>query len=84
MEDPKRMAEVHYTTEGPVPIVELVVPHGTRLLDLVKAQETISRELLPGLTARGCQTCVSGSSLTIRERFENVIQINLENGQLIR
>lgn len=84
MEDLKRLAEVHYSTEGPVPVVELVVPHGTRLLDLLKAQETISRELLPGLTPRGCQACISGSSLIIRERFENVIRINLEDGQLIR
>ena len=44
MEDLKRLAEVHYSTEGPVPVVELVVPHGTRLLDLLKAQETVRCE----------------------------------------
>jgi hypothetical protein len=83
MNEPKLLAEVQYTTEGPRPIVELIVPHGTRLLDVLKAQETISRELLPKLTPRGCQACISGSSLIIRERLENVVQINLEDGKFI-
>ncbi len=79
----QRLAEIQYSQEGSRPVVELVVPHGTPLLTLLKVQETISRELLPKISPRGCQTCVSGSDLRIRERLENVVQVDLDSGKML-
>jgi hypothetical protein len=79
----QRLAEIQYSQEGSRPVVELVVPHGTRLLDVLKAQETISRELLPKISPRGCQACISGSHFTIRERLENVVQVDLDSGKMV-
>ena len=79
----KRIAELHYSKERPIPVAELVVPHGTRLLDLLKVQDLISREVLPQISPRGCQACLSGCDLIIRERLENVIRVDLDAGQII-
>jgi hypothetical protein len=79
----QRLGEIQYSQQGPQPVVDLVVPHGTRLLDLAKVTETISRELLPKLSPRGCQTCISGSHFTIRERLENVVQVDLDSGKML-
>jgi hypothetical protein len=81
--DKKQLAEIQYSTEGPIPVVELVVPHGTRLTDLFKTLETISRELTPKISPRGCNQCTSGDHLVIRERFEQVIQVDLESGKIV-
>jgi len=82
MDENRRTAEVQYTTKGDTALVQLVVPHGTKLLDLLKVQETLSTKLFPKLTPRGCQTCISGAELRIFERLENVVRIDLESGAL--
>jgi len=83
MDSPKSTAHVEYTTAGPRPLVELVVPHGTRLKDLVKLQETISKELLPKISPRGCGPCLSGSHFVIREELEHIINVDLAGGRLL-
>ena len=82
MKNTKSVAEVQYSTAGSRPLVELIVPYGTRLKDIVKAQEMISKELLPKLTPRGCLPCISGSHIVIRERLENFINVDLSTGKL--
>lgn len=79
----KKTAEVQYTQEGPRPVVEMIVPHGTLLRDALKGQELLSRELFPKLTPRGCLPCISGVHFIIRERLERVIQVDLEAGQIV-
>ena len=76
-------AEVHFTREGPIPVVELIIPHGTKLVDILKLQELISREINPKISPRGCQTCLSGLDFRIRERLENVIRIDLDSLQMV-
>jgi hypothetical protein len=83
MANAKRLAEVQYTKEGPQPLVEMSVPHGTLLQDVLKAQEVLSRELFPEISPRGCLPCISGLHFVIRERFEEVIQIDLDAGEII-
>ena len=78
-----RVAQVHYSTTGSQPLIELVVPHGTRVADILKAQELISRELLPKLSPKGCGPCISGADFRIREELENVIRVDLAAGRLI-
>lgn len=84
MAESKNIAEVLYSNSGPQPMVELTVPHGTRTPSLIKALETLSKEILPKIGLRGCGSCISGSHLTIREKLENVVRIDLEGGQIIR
>ncbi|HEX3151561.1 MAG TPA: hypothetical protein VHR66_26025 [Gemmataceae bacterium] len=78
----QQLGEIQYAMEGTRPVVELVVPHGTKLLDLAKATDSISKQLLPKIGPRGCQACISGVHFTIRERLENVVQVDLETGKI--
>jgi hypothetical protein len=73
------IAEVGYGKDGVVPRIEVVLPHGTKLKDLArfKFQDFVAR--LP----RGCQACLSGEPLIIRERLEHVVRIDLETGKVI-
>jgi len=83
MAENKEVAEIHYTTETRIPTIELIVPHGTRLADVVRSLETVSSEIISRISPRGCQTCTSGTHLVIRERFENVVRVNLADGRII-
>jgi hypothetical protein len=80
----KHTAEVQISREGAMPVVEVSVPHGTRLVDLVKLNDLISREINPKVSPRGCGPCLSGLDFRIRERFEEVIRVDLEAMQIIR
>ena len=62
--------------------VELVVPHGTPLIELLKAQEKISRDILPHISPRGCGPCLSGIPLVIREELDQVARVDLARGEL--
>jgi hypothetical protein len=80
----KGIAEIHYSTEGATPTVELVVPHGTHLSDMAKLLDMTSREVISKISPRGCQQCTSGVHLTIRERFQEVIRADIGTGTVIR
>lgn len=62
--------------------LELVVPPGTHLLDLLKAQEHLEREVLPHISPRGCGPCLSGIPLIIREDLEQVARVDLATGKI--
>jgi hypothetical protein len=84
-ERPKAEAQVLYSKRGPTgePQVDLVVPHGTRLVDTLKIQELIARELLPELSPTGCLPCHSGVIFRVHEQLEEVIRVDLEAGTFI-
>ena len=71
-----------YYAKGKGGVLEFVVPHGTRLVDLLKAQEQISKEILPHISPRGCGPCLSGIPLIFREELENVAQVNLKTSEI--
>ena len=79
----KNTAEIFISREGAMPVVELVIPHGTKLTELMKLQELISSEINPKISPRGCQTCLSGLDFRIRERFEDVIRVDLDAMRII-
>jgi hypothetical protein len=44
----------------------------------------LSKKLISKLSPRGCQTCNSGVDIFIHERFEDVINVNLETFEIQR
>jgi hypothetical protein len=69
-----RVVEVAYDgTAG----IEVVVPHGTTLADLAKVWPRLVEDLA-GRLPRGCTGCQSGDNLIIRERFEHVLRVDLD------
>jgi hypothetical protein len=62
--------------------LELVLPYGTKSAEFAKLSERFFSEFVAQLP-RGCQACLSGESLLIRERLENVLQIDLDSMQIV-
>jgi hypothetical protein len=56
--------------------IQLTVPHGTKLVDAIKALSAIDLSALAKLP-RGCQNCISGHPFDIREQFDPVINVTL-------
>lgn len=78
MESTDRMAELSYGKDGRL---ELVVPYGTTLEEVARLREKLFTDVVTRLP-RGCPACLSGESLTIRERFENVLRIDLDTMEI--
>jgi hypothetical protein len=71
--DEGRVAEVSYSKDSRR--LEVFVPQGTKRADLVKVLAV--GDLLSRLP-RGCPACISGDHLIIRERFDPVIRVDLD------
>jgi hypothetical protein len=72
----KSIAQVGYSKD--LRRVELVVPHGTKTAELSAIMSTVFKEDIVGRLGRGCQTCVSGDHLFVREQLEQLIEVDLE------
>lgn len=59
--------------------IQFTVPHGTRLVDAIKALSTIDMGALAKLP-RGCGNCISGHPFDIVEQFDPVINVRLGQG----
>jgi len=68
--------EIHYSKEGPVPRVEVVVPYGTRPEQLLKIHAMIEKDILSKISPRGCAPCMSGVHFDIRERLRDRILVD--------
>ena len=80
MEKPMdRMAELSYRKDGRL---ELIVPYGTKFEEVAKLRERLFTDLLRQLP-RGCPACLSGESFAIRERFENVLRVDLDSMDVV-
>lgn len=77
----ERFAEVGYSKEHRE--IQLLVPHGTRVADLAKTIDFLTRDVFTKLP-RGCTACTSGDHLIIRERLEHVIRVDLDQKTIIR
>jgi hypothetical protein len=82
MYETHRVAELQYGKVDGTNRLELVVPSGTKLKDLARLEEVIFKDIVARLP-RGCQACLSGEPLFIRERLENVIRVDLESGKVV-
>ena len=71
-----RVAELGYSKASQR--MTLTVPAGTTLKDLARIIDTISAEGIASRLPRGCLQCTSGDFFDIRERFEDVIRIDLD------
>lgn len=80
----KGSAEIRFTTTGPRPIIDVAVPFGTTLAETFKLHDVLSREVISKLSPRGCTACNSGVDIFIHERFDDVIQIDLETMEILR
>jgi len=56
--------------------IQFTVPHGTHLVDAIKALQAIDLSALAKLP-RGCGNCISGHPFDIREQFDPVINVKL-------
>jgi len=70
-------AEIYFSTKGDVPMVEVLVPSGTTLAQVANLHEIISKQAIARVSPRGCLQCTSGAHLTIREKLEEVIRVDL-------
>lgn len=61
------------------PTVEVTVPSGTPFGDLVAKPDRLV-DLLRKIGPRGCEMCLSGRDILIRERFDDVINVELGRG----
>jgi hypothetical protein len=62
--------------------IELALPHGTKAAQFAKLSDRLFGDLLARLP-RGCQACLSGESLLIRERLEHVLQVDLQKMEVV-
>jgi len=76
-----RVAEIGYSKD--LRRLDITVPNGTRFADLAKIFDRLSTENIIGRLPRGCPQCTSGDHLNIREQLEDVIQVDLDRGELI-
>lgn len=56
------------------PTLEVAVPAGTQFVDIVAQKEWLV-DLARKFGPRGCEMCLSGRDILIRERFEEVINV---------
>jgi hypothetical protein len=70
-------AEIYFSKKGDFPTVEVLVPHGTTFAQVSALHEVISKEAIAKISPRGCAQCTSGVHLSIRERLEEVIRVEL-------
>ena len=78
----KGTGELRYGTRGKRTVVELTVAKGTKLSDILKVQEVISRDVLPKIGPVGCAPCISGIDFLIREELDRVLPVNLKEGTI--
>jgi hypothetical protein len=58
---------------------DLVVPQGTKTADLHNILGSLQSGGFVGRLPRGCNTCLSGAQFNIRERLQEVINVDLES-----
>lgn len=61
------------------PTLEVAVPAGTPFVELASQKEWLV-DLLRKFGPRGCEMCLSGRDIIIRERFDDVINVALPRG----
>ncbi|MEZ5333179.1 MAG: hypothetical protein R2991_14270 [Thermoanaerobaculia bacterium] len=80
MKETARVAELEYSKDRG--IVQLSVPEGLKTAEVARLKDLVFTDLVARLP-RGCQACLSGESLIIRERLENVLRIDLDTMKVL-
>lgn len=69
----------HLKRDG-LSLMEVTVPTGTQAKELASIHNTLFTRVIPRLT--GCQACLSGITINVRERWETVAQMDV-NGKML-
>lgn len=75
-----RLAELGYSEK--YGRIELTLPNGFSSEDFARVSERVVADLVQRLP-RGCQACLSGESLIIRERLDRVLRVDLDSMEVI-
>jgi hypothetical protein len=78
----KGKGELRYGTRGKRTVVELTVARGTKMKDILRIQEVISREVLPKIGPVGCAPCLSGIDFLLREELEKVLPVDIKEAKI--
>jgi hypothetical protein len=75
---PATSIQISLTKSGPngTPYAEIHVPAKASLDDLIKAQRVLYTDGLKAIGLRACPSCRSGLDFLIRQKFDQVIQVN--------
>lgn len=57
--------------------VEVQVPVGMRFEELLLERPKLLVEVIDRFRPRGCEACLSGRDLVIRERFDDIVNVEL-------
>lgn len=76
---PKKTVELSFIENEQHRALEVLVPKGISHKDLTKI--TIA-DLITKFRPKGCQTCLSGLDLRIRERFGRVLNVRIDEGAI--
>jgi hypothetical protein len=67
------------------PVVEIQVPAGTSLEASHKLESLVYEQIAPEILRLGpCPNCRSGLDIFIKERFEDVMRVDLETFEIMR
>ena len=78
---PTNYAEIRLKKKGPngVPFAEILVGNNVSATQLsaIVQQVTRDKDLLRKIGLKGCGACKSGLDINIRDRFDHVLQVDL-------
>lgn len=78
---PKGVAEVRLKKNGPngIPVAEILVDNSVNAnqLGLIVQKVTRNKDLLRKIGLKGCSACRSGLDINIRDRFDHVLEVDL-------
>lgn len=77
----KGVAEVRIKKNGPngIPLAEILVDNSVSATQLgaIVQRVTRNKDLLRKVGLKGCSACKSGFDINIRDRFEHVLEVNV-------
>lgn len=75
----QQVAKVHFSKAQSR--LEVTVPKGTLPSQIGHLNDTLTRQVIPGLTA--CPGCYSGLELIIKEELSPVVNVDLGSGKVL-
>lgn len=79
--NPSRIAEVQYSPEQDK--LEVSLPHGVKFTDIAEISKGVLNEDVLKKLRVACAGCQSGTPIVIRERFENVVLVDLNSMEVV-
>jgi hypothetical protein len=81
MQMPKSVAEIRLKKNGPngIPVAEILVDNSVSATQIGSIVQKVTRnkDLLRKIGLKGCGACKSGLDINIRDRFDHVLEVDL-------